>query len=227
MIRTYGLLGLVAYALMLGAPMAHGQSMDKTDQIGAGKLSIGARVGLSIATHDSNMPFVEGFDNDYRTDFTFGAVAKMTLYRPPKSLFSFEVRSEISYTGKGVTFSLDGDPRGRFYMDYIDIPLLLQTSIDTRTGWTPYVTVGPALGILLDVDLENSLGELSDDTDAWTRMDFGIVFGTGVAYELDAIKGAIVADARYQLGLRDVRTTTLDIKNRGFAFTLGYEYHIW
>lgn len=140
---------------------------------------------------------------------------------------SLSIQPEFLYMMKGVGDS--GVTNGKewslsFDIDYLEFPILLKYRFPYVGKLEPNVFVGPYLAVKLTAKTEITVDEhsVSEDVEDIHSLDYGMVFGGGVDFELWS--GHLVLDARYALGFRDVSTEGLERKtlHRVFTVMLGY-----
>jgi opacity protein-like surface antigen len=195
------------------------------------KLTVGATLGMSMATQGTEAPFGTDIEAGSKPGLALGVAASIVLYRASTDDpgFFIAAQPEVLYVAKGTNLDVDGDTLGAYHLSYIEIPLLARVGFQATRSLAPYLLLGPELGILLSAELENSRGEFSDSSDGLKKTDVGLVIGGGVALDIAALAGALNIDARYDLGLTDINDTGMGgfVKNRAFFVTLGYQYGAW
>ncbi|WP_330747009.1 porin family protein [Chryseobacterium sp. CP-77] len=128
----------------------------------------------------------------------------------PTGAGNFSVQPEVNFVSKGTKFK-NSFANQSFNFNYIEVPVLAKYAFGPV-----YVNAGPSVGFLMGKN--NAVKAVYGKTKS---IDFGVQMGAGVA--IPAGPGNFIVDARYNLGLTnisDVKGT--DIKNRGFAVSLGY-----
>ena len=140
-------------------------------------------------------------------------------------------------------------------INYIEVPVLAKVSFGSETAKF-FINAGPSIGIglggkakysvpflsfegdtkFMDLGIgpinESGFSDASPDWALNNRIDFGVQFGAGAAFQLGS--GQVVLDARYGLGLTSlykeqtiagfsaISKDNLKSKNNVLAFTLGY-----
>ncbi len=165
-------------------------------------LSFGVKGGVNYATLSGD----DVEDAEWKLGFAAGAVAAFDV------MDMLVIQPEVLYSMKGA--ESEGES---FDLTYIDIPVLLKYAIPMEGMVAPNLFVGPLLGILLSAD---AAGE--DVKDQLKSMDYGVVFGAGVDFDLGT--GKVTIDARYNLGLASIDDSGADwdIKNSGMSAYVGY-----
>lgn len=176
---------------------------------------VGVKGGINLAEQSFSS---EGFSVSpgTRTAFVGGGFAQFGL---GPALF---IQPEALFSSKG--WSSDAtDAEGALKLDYLEVPLLVGLEIPLEnSSVTPSVFAGPDVGFKLGCDLEGI-----DCGEAYNSVDFGLVFGAGLAFQLRTV--AIVVDGRYGLGLTntlDTGGTDVDLtaKNRAWQFMAGFGF---
>jgi hypothetical protein len=188
-------------------------------------VEIGFKGGLNFAKFGGKDASGEGVESSNLTGYTVGGLLNFGL----GSVLSFQ--PELLYTLKGSTYkSLEGD--GKFKFGYVDVPLLavIRTPLQGAMPIRPYLLAGPVLGFRADCSVEVTDGTSSASTKCsnggdfvdFKKTDVGLALGGGVGVPVGA--GSLLFDARYGMGLTklDNSSNAADVKNRSFAFTLGY-----
>lgn len=176
---------------------------------------VGAKVGINLAEQSLGTDF-----GSVSTDGRTGVVAGAFVHHPIGA--PFFVRPEVLYSSKGWSFE-DASVK----LDYLEIPILFGAAFPLEnSAIRPMVFAGPEIGIKLSCDAE---GE--DCGDGYKSVDFGIVFGGGILWELASF--AVFLDGRYALGLTDVLDTgdvveleDVSAKNRAWQFTAGVGFPV-
>lgn len=172
-------------------------------------LAFGVKGGINYAT-------LSGEDIDdasYKLGFAVGAVAAFDV------MDMVAIQGEVLYSMKGAEdYPATGQSTD---LTYIEIPVLLKYSIPMAGMIAPNFFVGPSLGILLTA--EDNEVDVKENTKS---MDYGIVFGAGVDFDLGT--GKVTVDARYNYGLTSIDDSgaELDVKNGGISVMVGYLFGI-
>lgn len=123
---------------------------------------------------------------------------------------NFSVQPEVNFISKGTKFK--NSPGNETYnFNYIEVPVLAKYSFGLA-----YVNAGPSIGFLMGKNdkVKAAYGKTKS-------IDFGLQMGAGVA--IPAGPGKVIVDGRYNLGLSNISDEKgVDVKNRGFAISLGY-----
>lgn len=128
----------------------------------------------------------------------------------PTGAGNFSVQPEVNFVSKGTKLK-NSFVNQNFNFNYIEVPVLAKYSFGPV-----YVNAGPSVGFLMGKN--NAVKAVYGKT---KTVDFGVQMGAGVAIPVGP--GNLIIDGRYNLGLSnisDVKGT--EIKNRGFAVSLGY-----
>jgi hypothetical protein len=176
----------------------------------------GVRGGINLA----NLNFdVEG--EEPSLDQRFGAVAGVFFTLPLIS--RIELQPEVLYSSKGARLDDDGI-QSTLVLDYLEVPVLARlsgTAFGTRRF---YVIAGPTVGVRLRAKSRTEFSGSTEEiefAEEVERLDFGVAAGGGLEF------GALLFDARYTIGLRDIdrdRTDQVKISNRVFSLTAGWRF---
>lgn len=185
---------------------------------------IGVKGGIGItdfSLSDSSVDF------DSRTTFTGGGFATFGLGE------TFFLQPEVLYAAKGAKSDLGG-AGATLAVDYIEVPLLIGAGFNVGSGSVqPRVFAGPSVAFEIGCDLSGSEGGTTvslscSDIELETKsVDFGVVFGAGLAFPLGSVQ--LILDGRYDLGLTNVNDTEGDeesLKNRAWQFMAGVGFPV-
>lgn len=194
----------LAFFLVASSPLA------------AQDVMVGVKGGINIAEQSFSTEGASASPGT-RTGFVVGGFAHFGL---GSALF---IQPEALYSSKGFQSDVS-DAEGTLKLDYIEVPLLVGLAIPLESSSvTPSVFAGPDVGFKISCDAE---GE--DCGEAYNSVDFGLVFGAGLAFQLQNV--AIVLDGRYGLGLTntldtgDIIDVDLSAKNRAWQFMAGFGF---
>ncbi len=111
-------------------------------------------------------------------------------------------------------YSLQGSKKvgGIFYLNYINIPLLLQYKFGGFLG-----EIGPQFGSMLSAKTKPTNGNLVSINGDFKSSDFSLAMGVGYQF-----KNRIGIDARYNLGLVKIAYPSGDVENRVFTLAVFY-----
>jgi Outer membrane protein beta-barrel domain len=105
---------------------------------------------------------------------------------------------------------------------YLEIPLLLRASKQTRTDTSVYLIGGPALAMRRNAVLRQvaNSGRLEDIADQVTSNNLSVVFGAGFQHQRWHV------DARMTKGLRNVAVVPVpgEVKTSAFAVLMGVRF---
>lgn len=182
-------------------------------------LVIGGHLGLDFATRGGTASNASGINIARRAGFAAGAglIWRLTHNFSAQTEFGFAVKGERANGAAPSTSST-------WYLAYLEIPILLRASVPISDKVESYGYVGPALGILLDADVEYDDGRFFEVNRAVEPIDIGLMFGAGAAVDVGT-HGALTFDVRYNLGLRDTVKPSSDgtYLNRAIYLTIGYQ----
>lgn len=170
-------------------------------------LAFGVKGGINYATLSGD----NAGDAEWKLGFAAGAVAAFDV------MDMLVIQGEVLYSMKGAGY--EGDISTD--LTYIEIPVLLKYTIPMAGMIAPNLFIGPSLGILLSA--ESNDVDVKENTKS---MDYGLVFGAGVDFDLGT--GKVTVDARYNYGLTSIDDTAaeLDVKNGGISVMVGYLFGI-
>jgi len=188
------------------------------------QFSIGAKGGLTLAN-------LSGLDGDGSTaDLALGWNATV-FFKFGKGLFSFQ--PEVMFIQKGTRLNSSSDATySQLSMNYIDVPLLLRTTIGIKIVEI-YINLGPYAGYWIGGKTKNYFYDDSQsqwitdkedydfDDDHDVRYDVGIVAGVGVKVLM------IIFEVRYGHGFIDVfdsEHNTDTQNNRYINLSLGVQF---
>ncbi len=139
-----------------------------------------------------------------RTSLHLGLFAHMHLSD------HFAIQPELMFSGQGAKYSGDRTDR----LSYVNIPVLLQYMFDN--GFR--LETGPQLGLMLSAKT-NVGNQETDVKDNYTNADIAWAFGLGFLS-----KGGFGIDARYNLGLTDISSADVGVKNNVFQVGVFYQF---
>jgi hypothetical protein len=185
------------------------------------QIAWGPAIGLNLAT-------LAGDDvTDAKMLLGFAAGVQLDKMTEGKPLFW---RAGVHYSMQGSKTEDPGPPvsEGKFKLAYINVPLLAGWKFTPTKPNSPYLLIGPQLGLNVGCDIEAESGGSSatascDDVGITTKgMDFGAVVGAGTSFAMGL--SAVHVAVTYNLGLMtiDDGDPAADIKQRVLAFTFSY-----
>ena len=188
----------------------------------AGELSAkGVKVGINMANMSGDDTDFDNMDKKSIIGFAFGGFVEYSFNE------SFAVQPEVLYTMKGAKWE-DTDATFTATYNYVDIPILAKYSIAMDGAVSPYILVGPAIGINVTAESEMEGGGATvTDEDEDATMTFGLVVGAGGSMEMG--NGALLFELRYDMGLNNVTDPAdapddFDVKNSVIQFVFGYAF---
>jgi hypothetical protein len=185
---------------------------------GWGRLSAGIHLGVSLAQLiGKDAPSAVNEHTD-KPEIALGIYGRFGFSE------WLSIQPEVLFLSKGRRDNRDGMLLGTLELDYFEVPLLARITIPVSERVAPYLLAGPAVGVLLRFQLTNeSDGSVTDRTDQAKRIDVSGVLGAGVEIALTRQHG-LTLEARYDRSFTRILKTGDDVKNRVFAFMLGYQY---
>lgn len=170
-------------------------------------LTFGVKGGINYATLSGD----DVVDAEWKLGFAAGAVAAFDV------MDMLVIQGEVLYSMKGAEY--EGDISTD--LTYIEIPVLLKYTIPMEGMIAPNLFIGPSIGIILSAEAADE--DIKDDTKS---LDYGVVVGAGVDFDLGT--GKVTVDARYNYGLTSIDDSgeEFDIKNGGISAFVGYLFGI-
>ena len=175
---------------------------------GFGQAGFGFLAGINLSNFSGNDASEGGVDPSITMGFAAGAFVTL----PFSDMIAF--RAEALYSQKGAKYEELGESI-YFKMDYIEVPLMIQLTLQTYSSIIPIILVGGYMGFDLTAKLTN--GGSMDMKDEVKSIDYGIMFGGGAL-----ISNLIELSARYSLGLASVADEEgVDVKNNVIQIFAG------
>lgn len=186
----------------------------------------GVKAGLNMST-------ISGDDVE-DASYALGMAGGLVMGYKISEMFTLMPEALFMWKGAKETYE-DPDVEFTWKFYYIDINVLAKVTVPTEGAIAPYFVAGPYVGIKAshgwssdpeaDAESEAEVDAYLDDY--MKGVDYGLVFGGGVDYELDS-GHMITFDARYGLGLTttvdDVEGEEVDVKNNSITFLVGYSF---
>ncbi|HEY8470383.1 MAG TPA: porin family protein [Longimicrobiales bacterium] len=199
-------------SIAFGAALAVSALAVSASRAEAQQLEIGFKLGAAIANLTN--PAEEGApDPESITSFSGGGHLRFGLSP------AFSLQPELLFVRKGAADPEQDDTDSHF--DYVEIPVLARFDIPLiGSPISPFFYAGPYAAFEVACTI-NDQGEEQDCGDHET-FDYGAVVGAGLGFA--AGPGRLVAEGRYDLGLRNLTTdeNDLDQKNRAIGLFVGY-----
>ena len=203
----------------------------------APKAYLGVKGGLAMADlYGDDADFLE---IDMKAGFTGGAMAHFHFNQmwsiQPELLYvmkggkSEDISGDIEFDDGQTITNFEGDLTWK--LNYLEIPVLARLGIPNESKIDPFFYAGPAVSLLLSADASfegtadgSAVDEEVDIKDILKSVDFGLIFGGGVGIE--AGRGEVILDARYNLGLSSIDDSPddADIKNGVISVFVGYQF---
>ena len=190
------------------------------------KTRFGIRAGINSSTVNmsDNASVVDGVVTGANSKTSYNAGAFVNI---PIGMSAFRFQPEVNFSSQGARF-FGGTGTGYNYeqdFDYLNVPLNFQ--LMTKKGF--FVQTGPQVGLLLSADQKNASGTGAPangtNTDAFDKVDLAWTAGVGYLSRI-----GLGVDARYNLGLRNVREDGAPVfmqgnwRNNVAQFTLLYHF---
>jgi hypothetical protein len=181
------------------------------------RLYVGGGAGIGLVSINEANEVVQ-YSN--KLGFTAGLIAGWIWTE------MFAMQLEAAFSTKGYESTRNGVPSAVSHSDYVEFPLLLKFMAPLPGRATPYASLGPALGILLQADIDLADGRHIELTDRTERIDLGLMIGAGASIDVGT-SGAVYVDARYNYGLLNTNkiatSEATETTNRAFYMTVGYQ----
>lgn len=186
-----------------------------------GRFEVGAKLAPSLEQHVGKRANPEAV-NAYKPGVSFGAGLRYAFLRDWLS-----VQAELLYATRGTDVDLRGETEGSFYFTYLELPVLARLRIPfddgvVRPTVSSYAILGPSVSFLLDAEGVDAAGTRSLDRDGLHGLDFGVIAGLGVTWEV-APEWALSLEARFDQGFTNA-FDGVDTKNQAFLLTLGVDF---
>jgi Outer membrane protein beta-barrel domain len=141
---------------------------------------------------------------------------------------AFQFAPEALYVEKGISGN-SGGTFGNLRLAYVEVPVLFRLSFAASPGIHPFLTAGPTVAEKVSCKLSVTTGSStqstncdasSDGTDPVNKMDFGAMFGGGVA------GGRLSLSVRYEIGLSNLNKDDSGetIKNKALYVLAGISF---
>lgn len=189
------------------------------------EVGFGVKGGLNLA----NLHGTDAENLNWKPGFAAGAFANIS-FTPVVSL-----QPEILYVMNGASEDILGIEINLNF-DYVQVPVLVKFDVPVAGTIIPALYAGPYVGFLTKAELEASYqGEsASQDVKDYTKsMDYGLVFGAAMDFNLAAV--TLVFEGRYTYGLTTVDDSwgelddppsdeEADVKNHSIMFLAGVAF---
>ncbi len=129
-----------------------------------------------------------------------------------------DLQGEVLYDQKGAKVDVTGGET--MTLGYIEGNLLAKYNIPMEGDIKPAIFAGPSLGILMSASYGSE--DIKSDLES---LDYGVIFGAGVT--IPAGDGSVLIDARYNLGLANIRKTggsVISNQNQVISLSVGYAF---
>ncbi len=170
----------------------------------------------------------EGDENTPPFETKKGITVGIFTETPINNIFSFQ--SALLYSVKGAknTEEEQGESvTATFNLNYIEIPILAKIYFPLKQTFAIYAFTGPELGIKIksnfNVDVNGEKVKEKNMDSNTKSLDFGLLFGAGIALNLG--KGKVFIEGGYDLGLlkmyKEENGEPLDMKNKVISIMGG------
>lgn len=145
---------------------------------------------------------------------------------------NFSIQTELNYQKKGAKdkstlYGVESVTRREF--NYLTVPLLAKYTMNNSglgDNWGISFFGGPYGSYLTSSSANNKSGNettpIEIDSKA-EKSDAGAIIGAGLSYKLKK-GGAVLAELRYQMGLKSIDKNDPDLRNKGMGIIIGYSF---
>jgi opacity protein-like surface antigen len=172
-----------------------------------GKIAVGAQGGLTFSNYKfKNTSATTQYGN--KDGWLGGIFAEF-------GLGTITLRPEVNYVSKPYTVANVAEVKSR----YLEIPVLVKINPFSDSIVSPFILAGPQWSKRLSTDVETVAGTTTYDNtaDGW---DASVLAGLGVEFNILA-NVAFSLQGRYAYGFRDIDSSSLEVKTRGFYALAG------
>ena len=138
-------------------------------------------------------------------EFTWNGTSSSSFFLSRRLTSLFTLQPELAYFRRSGV-SVVGASTLKLVADYLEVPVLVQAGLRTRSGFTPFLTGGPSFSFRVRCRLQFTGGGLTSDEDCndrgepSSRVDVGVAGGGGLAWSLAGT--TISIESRLTAGLR-------------------------
>lgn len=193
--------------------------------------SIGLKSGINFSKF-SYANFTVKPDFSTHTNMIFGGFLNLKITGP------LSLQAEMFYSSTGSSYEGPVSDLAKYFgftvgnlsnifieykITYLEIPVLLKLSFN-MVALKPYVFAGPFYRTKLSESVKVQYLGLSFDVDPelFKKTDYGFTVGAGVNFNLGVT--ALLAEARYSRGLKDIHLGTETLKNEVVTIMVGIEF---
>ncbi|HEX6334785.1 MAG TPA: porin family protein [Flavisolibacter sp.] len=162
-------------------------------------VAFGLKAGINISDFND-----DAGTTGRRTGFHLGGLAHFHL-NP-----NFAIQPEIVYSTQGAE-----RVEGEYQINYINIPMLFQYM--TASGFR--LETGPQIGVLTSAEREESDGDVVNVKPDLRSSDISWAIGAGYLS-----RSGLGVDARYNIGLTDIRKGSPEWEHRVWQFGIFYQF---
>jgi hypothetical protein len=182
--------------------------------------SAGPRLGLNVSSLYGKDTFFKA-----KPGFTAGAFVSYS------AINHFGISADLLYSQRGGKYDNPGDRSSHIqHLNYLEIPVVARYYLNLSGNFRPNFFVGPSLGILLDAKRTKTIDKGiayadADDKDEFESIDLGATAGFQANFKVRDRQRFLI-DARYTLGVTDVKVAPQWLGNSTFSLTVGYSFGI-
>ncbi|GAB3896610.1 hypothetical protein GCM10028803_14390 [Larkinella knui] len=182
--------------------------------------SAGPRIGLNVSS-------LYGKDDFFKSKLGLVAGGFVSY----SSINHFGISADVLYSQRGAKYDNPGDRSSHIqHLNYLEIPVVARYYLNLSGNFRPNIFVGPSLGVLLNakrtktIDRGTSYAD-ADDKDEFESVDLGATAGFQANFKVRDRQRFLI-DARYTLGVTDVKKSPQWLGNSTLSFTVGYSFGV-
>lgn len=184
------------------------------------QVTVGGMAGLNVTTNTSSK-------QEFNTinQLIVGATVNIPVSG------AFAIQAEVLFSRKGADLDTDGGWEGGLRIDYLGFPILARIGLRERSSRVlPSVYAGPVFSFETSCNREIgfdgvrqsvSCNDAGFDTKS---LDLGLALGGGLG--LKSGPAIFTLDARFNLGITDIRPEGETVRNRTFSLLGGVAYRL-
>jgi hypothetical protein len=182
------------------------------------------RFGFTAGFNSSTVGGSDVTDASRRTGFTAGGLVVLPISQV------FAIEPELLYTTKGAVSHEPASASATLKMNYVEVPVLLRVDVPASGELRPFLYAGPAVSFKASCNVEatdqgvsvsTSCDELNAQGAKLKTVDYGLVGGGGVAFNVGG--RAFSIGARYDHSLGKISSDG-DVKHRVISVLATFEF---
>lgn len=207
-LKTFSLLVALATIYTLGLSTAQAQDAAAQADSTKSKLMIGVRAGLNLSylridNQNDGSAFAEGAQAGLFVKYAFNDWVAVSLEAAWSQSGAKKMKHIASY--------YEGD--AFLQMNNIQLNPLVQFKIPVLSVYEPYLFAGPSFNLNYLNSIYTGKFAPKDASSYTTFLDFGLLVGAGVDFNLRF--ATLTLDARYRHGLNDINQKSGDVSGLG------------